>query len=162
MTTKNKYNRPSADWLLNAAEFEDKCRSVSAGGMASDLGMIAPSSIDSHHVFGRLIEYARRMQGLSVEKLAEVAEVDLAEIVDIETQDVLVPQVRTVFQLADVLKLPKERLMEVAGLATPRPEVRSAALKFAARSEPTSGLSPEERVAFEEFVKVLVEVTDRG
>ena len=160
MTMQNKYNGPSMDWLLHAAELEDTCRSVSAGGMASDLGMIPSSVVDSHRVFGRLIEYARRMQGLSVEKLAEVADVDLAEIVDIETQDDVVPQVRTVFQLADVLKLPQGRLMQVAGLATPRPEVSNAALKFAARSEPTSRLSPEEREAFEEFVKVLVEATD--
>jgi 16S rRNA A1518/A1519 N6-dimethyltransferase RsmA/KsgA/DIM1 with predicted DNA glycosylase/AP lyase activity len=52
--------------------------------------------------------------------------------------------------------------MEVAGLATPRPEVRSAALKFAARSEPTSQLTDEERGALEEFVKVLIESSDKG
>ncbi len=52
--------------------------------------------------------------------------------------------------------------MEVAGLASPRPEVSSAALKFAARSEPTAKLSRDERDALEEFVKVLVETSDKG
>jgi hypothetical protein len=50
--------------------------------------------------------------------------------------------------------------MEVAGLAAPRPEVSHAALKFAARSESTAKLTINEREALEEFVKVLVEVSD--
>lgn len=112
------------------------------------------------HVFGRLIEYARREQGLTVERLAEQADVDLGELVEIERDDDFMPQLRTVHQLASVLKLPTSRLMQVAGLATPRPSVAGAALRFAARSEPTSELSPDEREAFEEFVKVLVESTD--
>ena len=161
MTTTNNYNGPSPEWLHHAAEIEDTCRSVSVGGMASDLVLIAATAGDAHRVFGRLIEFARRMQGLSVEKLAEQADIDLAEIVDIETAETIVPQARTVFQLAEVLKLPQGRLLEVAGLATPRPEINNAALKFAARSEPTSQLSTAEREAFEEFVKVLVESTDR-
>lgn len=57
-------------------------------------------------VFGRLIEYARRQQGLSVERLAEQADVDLEELVEIETVDDFTPQLRTVHQLASVLKLP--------------------------------------------------------
>lgn len=111
-------------------------------------------------VFGRLIEYARRRHGLSVENLAERADVDLAAIVEIETNDRVIPEVRTVYQLAQALKLPTSKLMEVAGLATARPEVSRAALKFAARSEPTSKLTRDEREAFDEFVKVLAESTD--
>ena len=52
--------------------------------------------------------------------------------------------------------------MEVAGLTTPRPQVRHAALRFAARSESTAQLSRDEKDALEEFVKVLVETSDGG
>jgi len=107
-----------------------------------------------------LIEFARRNQGLTVEKLAERADVDLAAILEIETDDRAVPEERTVYQLAQALCLPQAKLMELAGLATPKPETSRAALKFAARSEPASKLTRDEREAFEEFVKVLDESSD--
>jgi transcriptional regulator with XRE-family HTH domain len=158
--TKSTYAGPPREWLRQASDIEDNCRSVSVGGMAADLNMLPAPVGETHRVFGRLVEYARRKQGLTLEELAEQAEVDLAEIVEIEMHDEIVPQVRTVYNLANVLNLPSGRLLEVAGLATPRPDVSSAALKFAARSEPTAQLSPEEREALEEFVKVLVETSD--
>ena len=161
MNTK-KGTGPDRDLLLRMGEFEDSCGSISVGGMAADLGMLPTTHGDAQRVFGRLIEFARRKKSLSVEQLAERANVDLAEIVEIERDEAIVPEVRTVFQLATVLDLPSARLMEVAGLATPRPEVNHAALKFAARSEPTAKLTREERDALEEFVKVLVESTDGG
>lgn len=161
MKNKNA-DGPAREWLLRMAEFEDSCCSISAGGMASDFGLLPANHVEAHRVFGRLIEYARRKKSLSVEQLAERAQIDLADIVEIEMNEMAAPDVRTVFQLATVLDLPSARLMEVAGLATPRPEVSTAALKFAARSEPTAKLSREEREALEEFVKVLVETSDRG
>jgi len=131
------------------------------GGLAADLGMLSAGGAPSvRPAFGRLIEYARRKLGLSVEKLAERADVDLEAIVEIETDDRAVPEPRTVYQLAQALRIPPGKLMEVAGLATPKPDVSRAALKFAARSEPTSRLSRDEREALEEFVKVLAETSD--
>jgi len=162
MNNPMKTTGPSQAWLRQMAEGEETCRSVSVGGMASDLGLLRVAPSETQRVFGRLIEFARRRQSLSVEQLAKEADVDLSEIVEIETNDELVPQVRTVFQLATVLKLPSGRLLEVAGLAKPRPEVSTAALTFAARSESTAQLTPEERSAFEEFVKVLVDLSDGG
>lgn len=162
MTEIKKNSTPSRNWLLQMAAFEDNCPSISAGGMASDFGMLPVAPNESQRVFGRLIEFARRKKCLTVEQLAEQADVDLAEIVDIEIHEIVVPQVRTVYQLAQVLDLPSGRLMEVAGLASPRPEISSAALKFAARSESTAKLTREEKEALEEFVKVLVEASDGG
>ena len=160
MNNMNNPGGPPRDWLRIAAEIEASCRSISVGGLASDLGMLSAGKSNVQPVFGRLVEYARRKLGLSVEKLAERADVDLAAIVEIETDNRAVPEVRTVYQLAQALHLPPGKLMEVAGLATPKPEVSRAALKFAARSEPTSKLTRDEREAFEEFVKVLAETSD--
>ncbi|MBL9080883.1 MAG: helix-turn-helix transcriptional regulator [Planctomycetales bacterium] len=147
---------------MKMADGEDAVQSTSVGGMAANLGVLPPVAAESQRVFGRLIEFARRARGLSVEQLATHADVDLAEIVDIEREDHFIPTPRTVYQLAQVLNLPSGRLTEVAGLTTPRSDVSAAALKFAARSEPTATLSAAEREAFEEFVKVLVEATDGG
>ena len=153
---------PNRNWLREMSAVEDSCPSVAAGGMAADFGMVHPAAVEPQRVFGRLIEYARRAKGLSVEKLAEQAQVDLAEILNIERQLDVVPLPRTVYQLAQILSLPPAMLTEVAGLTRPRREVSVAALRFAARSEPTSILSHAEREAFEEFVKALVEVSDGG
>ena len=160
LTHPNNASGPSREWLLKAAEVEDTCRSLSVGGLAADLGMLPSAPSDVQPVLGRLIEYARRKRGLSIEKLAEQADVDLAAIVEIETHESAVPEVGTVFKLGQALDLPPGRLMELAGLATPKPEVSRAAVQFAARSESTAELSRDEREALEEFVKVLVESSD--
>ena len=160
--TKTHTTTPGQKWLRELANFEDSCRSVSVGGMAADLGLLSPVQAKAQRVFGRLITFARRAKRLSVEQLADQADVDIAEIVEIEIHDDVVPQLRTVHQLAHVLSLPEGQLIEVAGLASPRQEVAAAALRFAARSEPTATLTGPERQAFEEFVKVLVELSDKG
>jgi transcriptional regulator with XRE-family HTH domain len=130
------------------------------GGFASDLGLLPSASTGVQSAFSRLVEYARRKRGLSVERLATEADVDLESLVDIETKASAVPDARTVYQLATVLKLAPHTLMEVAGLTTPRPQIREAAVRFAARSESTARLSRDEQMALEEFVKVLVETSD--
>jgi len=162
MTTKMKSNsRASEAWLRRMADAEDRCKSVAVGGLAHELGLIRPGAPEGPRVFGRLIEFARRARGLSVEKLAEEADVDLAELVALERDEDVAPTPRTVYQLATVLQLDTGKLMVLAGLADVEdPALNQAALKFAARSEPTARLSKAEREAFDEFVKVLVERSD--
>jgi len=160
VTNHQKSKWLSREWLLKAADAEDSYRSISVGGLASDLGMLSTDTGIVQPAFGRLIEFARREQGLSVERLAELAAIDLAALLEIENDEKVLPEVRTVYQLAQTLGLPANKLMELAGLAQPRPELRTAALRFAARSEPSSKLTPDEREVFDEFVKVLAEASD--
>ena len=160
-TMKNKVF-PNPEWLHRMAEAEDRCPSIAVGGLAHDMGMLQAPTAEGPKVFGRLIEYARREKGLSVEALAEAANVELAEVVAIETESNVVPMPRTVFQLAQVLRLPAHSLTELAGLTQPRQVLSQAAVRFAARSESTAKLSADEKVAFEEFVKVIVEASDGG
>jgi hypothetical protein len=52
--------------------------------------------------------------------------------------------------------------MELAGLVQRRDDkLTAAAVRFAAKAEPMAKLSPEERDALEEFVRVLAESSDR-
>ena len=162
MSRKENEKGPSRQWLLEMADIEDTCRSVAVGGMAADFGFDSLGESRSQRVFGRLIEYARRAEGLSVEDLASRADVDLSEILAIEREEQTIPQLRTVYQLAGALAIPAGPLTEVAGLAKPRRQVSEAALRFAARSEPTSKLTKAEQDAFEEFVKVLAENFNGG
>ena len=161
MTHTNRTNGPARDWLLKAAGAEDVSRSLSVGGLAADLGLLPSAKRGVQSAFSRLVEYRRRQQKLSVEQLAERADIDLEEIVQIETNASIEPDVRTVYQLATALKLEPSTLMEVAGLTTTRLQIRNAALRFAARSESTARLSHDEQEALEESVKVLVESSQR-
>ena len=156
--------QPSEAWLRQMAELEDSCPSVVAGGMAAELDMLQHAKLESPRVLGRLVEFARRAKGLSVEELAEKANVDLAEVVSIEQSEEFVPATRTVFELATALDLPPAKLLELAGLVEAKNpgELKHAAIRFAAQSEPMEMLNETERHAFEEFVKVLVEGTDGG
>lgn len=108
--------------------------------------------------FGRFIRLMRRRQGLTIEKLADDSDVELAEIVSIEDDNHYKPEVRTVYQLANYFKVPRNNLLQVAGLTKAKDSrLVEESVRFAARSEPVAELSPEERAALEAFVTVLSE-----
>jgi len=162
MSEKNIKNRPSREWLLKMADLEDSFPSVAVGGMAEEMEMLPSGSLDYPKVLSRLIELARRKLGYSIEKLAQIARVDLGELVRIEDDDEYQPSVRTVYQLATTLKLPAEKLLELAGLvkANSGQGLNDAAILFAARSETNAKLTRAEKDALDEFVKVLVKGSD--
>lgn len=151
------------DDILELAFAEgDSCLSV--GGLAKETGLLRTASpAVGSRIFGKLIEVARRKSQWSQEELAKAADIDLAEVVNIERDLDFQPQPRTVYQLAQCFGYQPARLLELSGLTTSRTApLQMAAIQFAARSEPTSQLTPEEREAYEQFVKVLVETTDAG
>jgi hypothetical protein len=66
------------------------------------------------------------------------------------------PEPRTVYQLARTFNVPQQRLMQLAGLVVTRDAgLCLEAVRFAARSEPTQKLSPDERDALNAFITVL-------
>jgi DNA-binding XRE family transcriptional regulator len=73
---------------------------------------------------------------LTLEKLAEEADVDVVELVAIEDDSHHKPEVRTVYQLANYFRLPRANLLQVAGLTAPGSGARgrSRALCCALRS----------------------------
>ncbi len=120
--------------------------------------VVVPSPTEARIAFGRFVQLIRRQRGMSIEQLAEEASLDLAELVQIEDDLHHVPELRSVYQLSRVFNLPQQRLMQLAGLAVPKSDrFRAEVLKFAARSESTEALTPEERHALEQFVRVLSE-----
>lgn len=160
-TNTRATNRTSEHWLRKMADLEDQHTSVSVGGMAHDLGMLHKHTAPPVAVFGQLIEFARRKRHLTVESLAAQTEIDLSELVALERDPDTQARPRTVYKLAEFLKVSVGPLMELAGLAAPKDErIGNAALQFAARSETTAELTPQEDQAFEEFVKVIVKASD--
>jgi transcriptional regulator with XRE-family HTH domain len=106
--------------------------------------------------FGRFVKLMRRQRGLTVERLADEAAVDISELVSIEEHLDHRPEPRTVYQLARTFNVPQQRLMQLAGLVVTRDAgLCLEAVRFAARSEPTQKLSPDERDALNAFITVL-------
>jgi transcriptional regulator with XRE-family HTH domain len=147
------------DWLRKKAELEDGCF-VSVGGLIGTLEEMeqASSVIPIKAAFVRFLQLARRERRLSLEEFAEKVDVDLAELVKIETEEKYRPAIRTVHKIAEYLKIPAKKLLALAGLLQVKdPSFQNAALKFAARSAPVEKLSQQEHSDLEEIVKFLCE-----
>lgn len=114
--------------------------------------------LDTRLAFGTFVELWRRNRGWDAVKLAEVAGVNPEEILEIEHSPQSEPEPNAVFRLAQVFEMPSKILMELAGLVEPRtPNLRQAAVRFAARSESVTALNAHEREAFEAFVSAIAE-----
>src|SRR5262249_39869459 len=108
--------------------------------------------------FVRFIQLARRERRLSLEQFADKVDVDLAELVKIETEEHYKPAIRTVHKIAEFLRVPEKKLLALAGLLQVKdPQFQTAALRFAARSAPVEKLSQQEHSDLEEIVKLLCE-----
>jgi len=107
---------------------------------------------------GKLIRLLRRRDGLTLEALAQQAEVELAELVRIEQEEGYKPRPRTVVQLARTFAVPEEDLAKIAGLRIAEdPGFRAATLRFAAHSEELTKLSKIEREALNEYLDFLTQ-----
>jgi HTH-type transcriptional regulator, competence development regulator len=106
--------------------------------------------------FGRLINLQRRHEQMSLEALAEKADVALDDLINIERCEEVRLEPHTVHKIGIALNLPMPKLLQLSGLLdTEDREFREAALRFAARSEPVEKLSREEDQALSEFVQFL-------
>ena len=138
---------------------------IGAGRLAVDPvfdGEAAPSATSDEEgpsiAFGRFVNLMRRQRGLSLEKLADDSDADMTDLVEIESDPHHKPDLRTVYQLANYFDVPRSGLLQMAGLTVPKDATLfNEAVRFAARSEPTAALSPEEGAALESFVAVLSE-----
>lgn len=155
--------RIDKDWCLKMAQLEDGAE-IGAGLAALDptfdLQPVAEpqAATDINIAFGRFIQLMRRQQKLSLEKLAEDADVEIVELVAIEDDTHHKPEVRTVYQLATYFNVSRTNLLQVAGLTAPKDQrLVNEAVRFAARANPVVGLQPEEVAALEAFVSVLNE-----
>lgn len=154
----------SKEWCARMADLEGDSE-IGAGRLAID-----PSPCDDEErfpeamaanddrpvAFGRLVELIRRERRLSADQLADQADVDVAEVVAVEENAHHKPDLRTVHQLANFFGLPRDKLLQLAGLTAARDEaLLGEAVRFAARAEPVAELEPHERAALEAFVSVL-------
>jgi hypothetical protein len=154
MTTSNR------EWLRRQVEAEDG-GFVSTGGLVLTLEQMAAvqsAARPLRQAFARLVQLKRRERALSLEDFARRAEVDLAEVVDIETNELFVPTAFCVHRIAAFFALPERPLMALAGLLSLKDaQFQNVSLRFAARSAPIDELSHDEREQLDEYVKFLCE-----
>lgn len=155
-----KIERSKSWWLAQVDKEGD--RPVGAGALAFDPAMFghrvvtSPAAEDTRLAFGKLINLMRRKRNLSVEQMAEEADLDASEILIIEDDVRHIPEPRTVYRLAQFLHVPQMGLMQLAGLTRAKdPGLHREAVRFAARSESVSKLTRDENAALEAFVSVL-------
>jgi len=116
------------------------------------------SSDESRFVLQRFIELGRRGMDLSVEQLAERADIDITELISIEADIHYLPEPRTLYQLAQVFNVAQGKLMELSGLTQPKNvNYLEDAVRYAARSESIEKLNPEEQAALDGLISVLSE-----
>ena len=119
-------------------------------------GVSGETRVEGLFAFGKLVELMRRSKGWTVEKLADEADLDLADIVVIEDDHNAIPEPRAVYKLAEVFQLPQGRLLQIAGLAKEKdPALQRDTLRFAARAQSIAKLSEVEQNALNEFVTVI-------
>jgi hypothetical protein len=108
--------------------------------------------------FGRLINLQRRQERMSLEALAEKADVNLGDLINIERSEEFPLEPQTVTKIGHALNLPLPKLLQLSGLMDAEDsDFSEAALRFTARAEPVEKLSREEHMALSEFVKFLSE-----
>lgn len=118
--------------------------------------------VDTRIAFGTFVELWRRNRGWDAVKLAEAAGVNPEVILEIEHSPQSEPEPNAVYRLAEVFNMPAKILMELAGLIESHtPNLRQAAVRFAARSESVAALNPHEREAFETFVSTIAETAGK-
>ena len=120
------------------------------------------SNIDEKRVlqmksaFGLMIKQLRLRDSLTIESLAEKADVLADELQNIECDPHYQARPRTVSKLAEKFCINLPKLMELSGVANLSDDtLTEEAQKFAAKSNGVSSLNNEEKNILNEFVKIL-------
>lgn len=150
------------EWCVSQAQREAGAE-VGAGVIALDPTFEADDAKveaidDSRIALQRFVVLSRRQKNLSRLQLAEQADIDLSELEGIETDMHYMPETRTIYQLANVLGVSQKKLMGLSGLTQPKDvSYVEEAVRYAARSESISNLTPEEQAALDGLIAVLSE-----
>lgn len=153
------------DWCIAMARLEAGAE-IGAGVIAIDPVFNADfqeeeAVEESRLALGRFVSLMRRRSRLSIEALAEKAEVEVGEILSIEKDAHYVPEMRTIYRLALAFGVSQKKLMGLSGLTRPKDVTYlDEAVRYAARSESIADLTAEEQAALDGLIAVLSEKKD--
>lgn len=154
----------SHEWLARKLELGDDA-DVGAGGTPLDQfkqdmqqRTVTPSVLAEVPMeLGKVLRFVREQRGWTRSELADLADVDGAEIEALETQLTYSPTPRTVGQLADACGFSRRKFI---ALANHRLDIAAneSTIRYAAKSKGTSSVSDEQY----ELIRTLVEVLSQG
>lgn len=154
------------DWLRHQIETDldvetDSGRVIRSSADVMNLVGLAQTvpDVDSderENTLGLLVHQTRRSEKLTVDQFAERIGVAMHEIQTIEEYLGYTPQPRTIFKLAEYVKVPPRSLLAlVQGTGNGDGGLYEAKHQFAASSDDLSQLSKPERRGLNDFVKFL-------
>ena len=149
----------SAEWSKKMLALDEHV-TPGAGSLAArphvDPDAVSPRVEETRLVFGRFVNVARRQRHLTIEKLADDADIEIGELLSIEEDPHYEADLRTVWGLSNALNLPQSRLMELAGLAVPKENHwLEEVTRYAARSAPITDVTPDEQAFHDAVVAAL-------
>lgn len=150
------------DWCMTMAQREAGAE-VGAGLIAADPVFEGEAQHEimfdeSRVALGRFVQLMRRQRKVSLERLADQADIEIAELMSIEQDAHYLPEPRTIYQLANTFSVSQKKLMGLSGLTKPKDvSYLEEAVRYAARSESIKELSPEEQAALDGLISVLSE-----
>jgi transcriptional regulator with XRE-family HTH domain len=145
---------------------DDSC--ISVAGLAIKVGQFAtsgaaaePQSVQRNlsgvgaNAIARLVQLARREEGLTPEKYAMRIGIGLDELVMTES-GTRVPEPRVLHALSEALRISYQKLMSMAGHITDsNQQFEQEVLRFAASSGPMDKLSKDESKSLHDLLKLL-------
>ena len=139
--------------VLEMAALEDG-QSIEVGGLYGRMKFAETEA--SRRSLAKFVEFSRRRLGLTLESLAEKVEVDLGELLSIETSEPVMHRSQTLHRLATFLNVNPNLLLQLAGLLPVQSQqFEQAALHFAARTE---SVKPQEQDALNKFCEEVFAV----
>jgi transcriptional regulator with XRE-family HTH domain len=151
----------SREWLQEKlAQCDDT--NVGAGGTSLEQfkedieqRMVTPSVLaDVPTELGKAVRFVREQKGWTRSELADLADIDAAEVESIETRTDFDPKPRTVTQLADACHFSRERFIQLAKHRTML-AANESSVRYAAKSNGTESVSDDEYQAIRALVEVL-------
>lgn len=152
----------SKAWCQSAGANENGL-DIAAGVIAIDPAFHQDGGADespeaSRLALGRFINLMRRGQGLSIEDLAQKADIELGDLFSLESNASFQPDARTLYQLSEIFGVSQEKLMGLSGLTHSNDnEYVEKAVRFAAKSASVEVLTAEETSILHGFISVLSE-----
>lgn len=159
------------EWLTRKLTQADDSQAAAGGTSLEELKKdaerrtVTPAAIaGAHSELGRVVRFIREQRGWSQQQLAELASLEVEEVVSVETVVGYIPSPRAVIYLAEALGLSKARLKELVGFIAAKSKSASNEyeMRFAANSGTLNRVSESEYDAIYELVKLLSEKTEKG
>ena len=109
----------------------------------------------------QLVYLLRKKNRMTAEQLAEKADLDLIDVLQMEGNPSYRPDPRTIYNISKLFKIPNKALLQVSGITTCRDyDIPENALAFAAcTSTSTTHLTSEETLALEQLVAIIAQKT---